>query len=381
MKNAGNFIKTGLSLTLFCSVLFIACDRRISTPSSDSPNLNDNYDYLKVQESGKTRNITEFIKDGSRDGLSNKSVQLGRILFYDKKLSINNTISCASCHKQSLAFADNVNFSTGFGNLLTTRNSMSILNPVNNNNMFWDSRASSPLELSLMPVFNHIEMGMENDQMLVTKLSKTSYYPDLFEDAFGDRTITREKISKAVTQFLNCLFSKESKFDQGLQNNFANFTPLELYGKQLFFSDQLKCSECHSGTNFSAPDAPGSPYGGSTFGNDASNPRGTANIGLDVSYKDNGRGNGKFKIPSLRNIELTGPYMHDGRFTTLEQVINHYSEGIQNHPSLDEKFRDGMKAKKLNLSENDKVALIAFLKTLTDKNLITNPKFSDPFKN
>ncbi len=249
--------------------------------------------------------------------------------------------------------------------------------------MFWDSRATSPLELSLMPVFNHIEMGMESDQMLVSKLAKTSYYPELFEAAFGDRHISKERISMAMTQFVNCMFSKESKFDKGELHNFANFTPLELYGKQLFFSNELKCSECHAGTNFSAPDAPGfmgGAYGGGAVTN-GENPRGTANIGLDMVYKDNGRGNGKFKIPSLRNIELTGPYMHDGRFKTLDDVLNHYSHGIQNHPSLDEKFRNGSKAKKLNLSENDKVALISFLKTLTDKNLITNPKFSDPFKN
>jgi len=380
MKNSGKFLKNGLTIVLFSSTIFVACKRQTAiSPSSETPNLNNSYEYLHVNESGKTEEIKNLIRDESRNNLSDKSVTLGRVLFYDKKLSINNTISCGSCHKQELAFADNVSFSAGFGNAFTTRNSMSILNPVNNNNMFWDSRAASPLELSLMPVFNHIEMGMESDAMLVTKLSKTSYYGQLFEEAYGDRTISRERISKAITQFVNCMFSKESKFDKGLMNSFKDFTPIELYGKELFFSNNLRCSECHAGSNFSAPDFVGGPYGES--GNASENPKGTANIGLDVVYKDNGKGDGKFKIPSLRNIELTAPYMHDGRFKTLDEVINHYSHGIQNHPNLDEKFRVNRQAKRLNLSENDKIALISFLKTLTDHNLTSNPKFSDPFKN
>jgi cytochrome c peroxidase len=382
MKTQARILKSGIILSVFCSLIFVSCKKQQgTTPVSDVPHLEgqQNFEYMRVSESGGTHSITEIIKDGSQESLSNKSVTLGRVLFYDKKLSINNSISCGSCHIQALAFADNLTFSRGFGNVLTTRNSMSILNAVNNNNMFWDSRASSPLELSLMPVFNHIEMGMESDEMLIKKLEKTSYYAQLFNDAYGDPQITRQRISLAITQFVNCLFSKESKFDKGLLDSFRNFTPVERYGKDLFFSANLRCSECHAGSNFSAPDFVGGGYGGSP--SEPNNPRGTANIGLDLVYKDNGRGQGKFKIPSLRNIELTGPYMHDGRFKTLEDVINHYSHGIQNHPSLDEKFRDKNKAKKLNLSENDKVALISFLKTLTDKNLISNPKFSDPFKN
>ena len=258
---------------------------------------------------------------------------------------------------------------------------MSILNPLFNNNMFWDSRAASPFTLALMPVFNHIEMGMENDEMLVTKLSQTSYYPELFEDAFGEKTVTKERIATAISQFVNCIFSMESKFDKGQLDSFTHFTPIEKYGMELFFSDNLKCAQCHSGNNFSAPDFVGGGYGGGGGGSSSDDPKGTANIGLDVVYKDNGRGNGKFKIPSLRNIELTGPYMHDGRFKTLEEVINHYSHGIKDHPQLDDKFRVNGVAKKFNFTENDKAALISFLKTLTDYNLITNPKFSDPFNN
>jgi cytochrome c peroxidase len=381
MKKSASFLRTGLISGLFLTVVLVSCKKHKVQLMSDSPNLSgNNYEYLNVSIPGQNMNIGDMIKDGSaQNGISNKSVTLGRVLFYDKKLSINNSVSCGSCHQQSLAFSDNVDFSTGFGNLFTTRNSMSIQNPVFNNNMFWDSRAKSPKELSMMPVFNHIEMGMETDQMLVTKLSATSYYPHLFQEAYGDEGITRERISLAISQFVNCLFSMNSKFDKSQADSFRNFTPMESFGMELFFSEKLKCSQCHSGTNFSAPDFVGGGYGGGSTSND--NPRGTANIGLDLVYKDNGRGQGKFKIPSLRNIELTGPYMHDGRFRTLNDVLEHYSHGIQDHPNLDNKFRENGKPVKFNFSENEKYALISFLKTLTDYSLISDPKFSDPFKN
>jgi cytochrome c peroxidase len=246
--------------------------------------------------------------------------------------------------------------------------------------MFWDSRASSPLDLSLQPVFNHIEMGIETDEMLVEKVSAASYYPELFTNAFGSEEITKERISLAITAFVNSIFSMESKFDQGVVNEFANFTSLEKIGKDLFHSDRLMCTSCHAGDNFSAPDFPGGPYGSSGFrGDDDSGPKGTANIGLDLVHKDAGRADGKFKIPSLRNVALTAPYMHDGRFNTLDEVLDHYSHGIQNHPNLDSKFIENGQTVKLNITEAEKIALIAFLNTFTDENLITDPKFSNPF--
>lgn len=377
-------------------MIFSACKKSQSnaTSRSETPILPATpYQYMTVEDGGKSIDITELIHDESKTMVSDQSVTLGRVLFYDTKLSINNTISCGSCHKQALGFADNVAASIGFSDRVTPRNSMSIQNAVHNNNMFWDSRAKSPMELSMMPVFNHLEMGMETDQMLESKLSATSYYPELFQKAFGSSAITKDKIALAMTHFVNCLFSKQSKFDEGMKGPFgllgdpsqvdpANFTPLELEGKNLFFSEALKCSQCHAGSNFSAPDFEGGSYGGGGFtgnNNDPNDPRGTANIGLDYIYKDNGRGGGKFKIPSLRNIALTGPYMHDGRFKTLDDVLNHYSHGIKNHPNLDEKFKVNGVAKNINMNEGEKLAIISFLNTLTDRNLITNPKFSDPF--
>lgn len=386
-------------ITAFASFVLISCFKGENTLNLLPKLPSTVYDYNNVERFGNKATIQGMIRDTTSKMYSNHSATLGRVLFYDVNLSINNKVSCGTCHIQSLAFADGIAKNKGFKGEEIERNSMGLINPILNNNMFWDSRTKSPLDLALQPVFNHQEMGMENQAMLVNKLEKISYYPELFKNAFGSEEITESKISIAMSHFINSVFSQNSKFDEGKKNEFKNFTGLELFGKTLFESERLMCSQCHSGENFSAPDFPGGPYGSgggmgrggmdfamptnnllfSTF-EDPNSPRGTANIGLDLNYKDNGRQQGKFKIPSLRNIELTGPYMHDGRFKTLEEVIDHYSHGIKNHPNLDSKFVRQGKAIQLNISENEKYALIAFMKTLTDNNLIRNPKFSDPFK-
>jgi cytochrome c peroxidase len=305
---------------------------------------------------------------------SNASAQLGRVLFYDKRMSLNNTVSCGSCHHQSLGFSDRMPVSVGFGGKVTRRNSMSINNPVSFNNLFWDSRAQSPMDLSLRPVFDHIEMGMESDEMLEKKLAATDFYGPLFKEAFGTTEITRRKVSLAITHFVTSMVSMHSKNDK-VSEGMAQFTAMEKMGHDLFFSERASCFKCHSGSNFSAPDDPGGAYGAPTVA-------GTANIGLDKSYADNGKGNGKFRIPSLRNIELSAPYMHDGRFTTLEAVVDHYSRGIQAHPHLDANLKDGNgQPKKMNFTTEEKDALVAFLRTLTDVSFISNPKYSDPFAN
>ena len=303
---------------------------------------------------------------------------LGRVLFYDTKLSLNNTIACGSCHHQEKAFADGLQFSTGFEGRITGRNSMGITNPIVQNNLFWDSRSKTLHDLSLQPVQNHIEMGMENISRLIEKLENTAYYKPLFNKAFGTEQVTPERISTALSQFVGSITSNRSRFDQGLNNNFANLTELERLGNDIFHSDRAKCSTCHGGNNFSALDGPGDPYGGDFSGQDL---RGATNIGLDLEYKDKGINNGKFKIPSLRNIDLTKPYMHDGRFKTLEEVVEHYSSGIKQHRDLDSKFTDGKgNVKQLNLTHLEKKALVAFLKTLTDSEMISDPKWSNPFK-
>lgn len=326
----------------------------------------------------------------SNQGVTDAGATLGRVLFYDPQMSLNNRVSCASCHNQQNAFADGAKFSRGFENLTTSRNSMAVVNPVLNNNLFWDSRVQSVEDLVIQPIQHKVEMGMESMDDLVVKLAGVSYYPELFQDAYGTNEITQERIVDAVSQFMRSMVSVNSKYDQGLLTDFSNFSSQELRGKEIFFSDQAQCSSCHQGINFSAPDG----FSGINFFDNGEefilidemgfdNPyvesQGTANIGLDIIYSDNGRGDGQFKIPSLRNIELTAPYMHDGRYASLEEVVEHYNSKIQLHENLDKKFLKNGGVQRLGLTSSDKSALVAFLKTLTDETYVTAERFSDPF--
>lgn len=306
----------------------------------------------------------------SSNKVTNEGATLGRVLFYDKHLSANNTISCASCHHQDKGFSDGLAFSEGFEGGLTGRNSMAIINTNYQRRFFWDERALN-LELQvLMPIQDPIEMGMDLTDLEI-KLSKLTYYSTLFEAAFGDSVITSERISKAISQFMQSIRSYNSKYDQGIYNNFANFTPEETIGKDMFFSGSFNCNNCHLTQNF----------GGVT--NEIN--------GLDIAYEDGGiegisgdvDDHGNFKTVTLRNIELTAPYMHDGRFETLEDVIDFYSTDIQAHPYLDDRLATnsqiGGPPKQFNFTPAQKAALIAFLKTLTDYELISNPIYSNPF--
>ena len=305
--------------------------------------------------------------------ITDKGATLGRVLFYDKNLSQNNTISCASCHNQKLAFTDGKALSPGFRGELTERNSMSIINPILQNNLFWDSRSISIMDLSLKPVQNHIEMGMERLDILEKKVTNIDYYEPLFVEAFGDGSITSDRIGSAISQFVSSITSSNSRFDKG------NLNDLERKG-QLVFAQ--KCGSCHAGTNFAADDGPGGAYGMSFESNGSGNIenlKGTSNIGLDLITNDVGF-DGKFRIPTLRNIMLTAPYMHDGRFANIDQVLDHYANGIKPNKDLDVKFRDeNGKVKFISLSEAEKLALKAFMAALTDNEMINNPKYSDPF--
>lgn len=374
-------------------MLIVSCtDSTSDVKITDAPILpNQPYDYqhlrLPLGTSPAGGMNRDFVFIDGQPVFNNQTLQvtpegatLGRVLFYDKKLSLNNTVSCGTCHHQEKAFADGLKVSKGFEGRTTTRNSMSIVNPIVQNNLFWDSRSQSIHDLSLQPVRDHIEMGMENMDRLVAKLKETEYYAPLFEKVYGNAEVTPEKISKALSQFVSSITSNRSRFDEGLTNNFSNYSELEKLGHNLFHSDRIQCSSCHGGTNFSALDGPGQPYGGGGFGG-SENMRGATNIGLDLIYKDQGVGNGRFKIPGLRNVALTGPYMHDGRFNSLDEVIEHYSSGIKPHGHLDPKFLDGNgNVKQLNLTTIEKKALVAFLKTLTDEQMISDPRWSDPFK-
>ena len=305
---------------------------------------------------------------------NNDIATLGRVLFYDGKLSKNNATACASCHHQEKAFSDGEASSTGFGGEKTTRNSLSFQNLSLGNNFFWDARQRTLQDLIGEPIVNHIEMGIEDLPQLMNKLSETSYYPELFEKAYGSTSISEEKFVGAISEFLASVTSTNSTFDRALKNDFEDFSAMEKLGMAIFYSDKALCGSCHTGANFAAPDAVDQYYNPS---------RGTTNIGLDLDYADEGRIDGfggEFKIPSLRNIMLTAPYMHDGRYNTMREVLDHYNSGIKAHPNLDFKLQKDGQPIRMNLSSLELDALEAFMHTLTDQELITNPAFSNPFE-
>jgi cytochrome c peroxidase len=307
--------------------------------------------------------------------ITDAGATLGRVLFYDKKLSYNNTVACGSCHLQSNAFADAKPLSRGFDGNLTTRNSPSIVNVAFQTSYFWDGRIAQLEDMVLLPLNNHIEMGIEKIENLETKLGATSYYPKLFADAFGTAEITKDNLSKALSQFIRSMQTFDAKIDQGR----IALDPSEQRGEILF---SRNCASCHSGTNFRSS----SELSGSK--NSSVNTSAFANIGLELSYKDKGLGEfisnreGYFRIPSLRNVELSGPYMHDGRFKTLEEVIEHYNSGIKSHPFLSGQLKDwntGTDPIRMNLTEENKEDMLNFLKTLTDIPFINDDRYSDPF--
>ena len=329
-------------------------------------------DYLQTQP------INEQDNTPANNAVTDWGATLGRVLFYDKILSINNSVACASCHKQSLSFADDKAFSVGFAGTLTARNSMSLVNVkyYRNGKFLWDERGSTLETQTLMPVVHPVEMGMPNLDTLVNRLKTKTYYPVLFQRAFGIQTITSDKTGNALAQFIRSIISYQTKFDEGrslinsLRLPYPNFTPQENEGKQLFFNPLLGCNSCHKTETFTAP---------MPKNNGLENPSVDPGVGGVIN---NFLQTGDFKVPSLKNIELTAPYMHDGRFATLEEVIEHYNSGIQPHPNLSSQLRNPADSTpvRLNLTPNQKAALLAFLKTLTDRSITSDVKFSNPFK-
>lgn len=316
--------------------------------------------------------LLNLINTLGNNEVTNEGATLGRVLFYDKNLSANNSVSCASCHHQDKGFSDGLAFSPGFEGGLTGRNSMAIVNTNFQRRFFWDERATSLEEQVLMPIQDPIEMGMDLSD-LEQKLTDLPYYADLFTAAFGDAMITSDRISIALSQFLQSIRSFKSKYDIGLTNNFAYFSKAEYQGMQMYFSGNFSCNHCHTTQNF----------GGVTneINGIEQNPIDLGIGGISGDADDMG----KFKSVTLRNIELTGPYMHDGRFETLEEVIDFYSTDIEAHPYLDDRLaidgNTGGVPKQFNFTTEEKFALIAFLKTLTDEELISNPIYADPFPN
>lgn len=313
-------------------------------------------------------NISGLDNTPNNNQISDAGATLGRVLFYDKRLSVNDTTACASCHLQENGFSDPRQLSVGFDGGLTGRHSMSLANAAyyENGRFFWDERADTLEDQVLLPIQDSVEMGMDLDDLEI-KLADTSFYGPLFDDAFGSSDVTSERISLALAQFVRSMVSFESKFDEAFDNGGdfnpnGVFTAEEELGRQLFFSNNNgpNCDACHE-----------------TAAMILDQPR---NNGLDANTNaDQGTGGGRFKSPSLRNIAVTAPYMHDGRFGTLEEVVEHYNSGIQDHPQLANQLQQNGQPEQLNLSQAEKDGLIAFMETLTDETFLTDPKFSDPF--
>lgn len=337
--------------------------------------------------------VTTFDNTPTNNPITDAGATLGRVLFYDKKLSANGTISCASCHQSEHGFSDPNVFSEGFNGGQTRRHSMSIVNArfYADGKFFWDERAETLEDQVLMPFQDDVEMGLTLQQ-LVNIASEQVYYPPLFEDAFGAKTITSDKISKALAQFIRSLVSVTSKYDiarsevQSPVVDFPSFTTQENHGKALFFLPRTlsngvrgNCVGCHQTEAFIGP-VPSTTFQLTTFatsnGLDATS---TSDLGVNETTA-NVNDIGKFKFPSLKNIAIRPPYMHDGRFATLEEVIDHYSSGIQNHTNLITPLVNSSgQVGQFNFTRDEKEDLIAFLNTLTDNKMLTDEKYNDPF--
>ena len=312
--------------------------------------------------------------------INNAQATLGRVLFYDRKLSVNNAIACASCHQQATGFDDPARFSTGFsGAAFTSAHAMRLGNVRywQPGSMFWNRRAATLEAQASQPIINSFEMGWDTAaggiNALVTKLQAIDYYQQLFTLAFGSSTVTETRIQQALAQFERAMISSTSRWDtayaqvfnvnapnRGLNATLPGFTAEEDRGRQLFINgknaDGAGCAACHEPPTFA----------------------------LDTNSRSNGLDAGEtvlFKSPSLKNIGLSRAFMHDGRFSTLAQVVEHYNSGIQAGPALDNRLKDGAGApQRLNLSAADKAALVAFMQTLTDTALANDPKFFNPFR-
>jgi len=292
--------------------------------------------------------------------LTEERIDLGEKLFFDPNLSSGETVSCSSCHHHDIAFSDQLALSLGVARTETRRHSMPLLNLAwKNGPFFWDGRAPSLRTQILMPIQDPVEMG-EDLGTLPAKLAALEHYPWLFEQAFGESVITGERIAIALEQYLLSLTSYDSKFDQARKGKRA-LTEQEKLGFQLFMTENdprlglrgADCFHCHSGSFFT----------NHRFHNNGLPP---ANDDLGLEYST-GRATDRFRFstPSLRNVAVTAPYMHDGRFRTLEEVIEFYSSGIHRSPTLDPNIAKHP-GQGLNLNAEEKSALVAFLRTLTD---------------
>lgn len=325
-------------------------------------------------------------------------VELGRYLFYDKRLSANQTLSCASCHQQIRAFSDGRTVPVGVTGAAHPRNSMALFNLAYNTSLTWANSQLTRLETQmLVPIFGETppEMGMSgHEQELLARLRNDARYRQQFAEAFpaDDEPVTLQRLTQALASFERSLISASSPYDRYVYGGNKQALSLAAQrGEKLFFSEKTECFHCHGGFNFS--DA--SQHAGSTFTEQPFHNTGLYNLDGTGAYPANNTGlyelshrpedMGRFRAPSLRNIALTAPYMHDGSMASLAEVIDHYAAGgrrIAAGPQAGDGSRNPYKSgfvKGFSLSAEEKADLIAFLESLSDQNLVRNPAYADPF--
>ncbi len=321
---------------------------------------------------------TVFALDNTpnNDPVNDAAATLGRVLFYDRQLSVNDTTSCATCHQQSIGFDDDEELSTGFNGGQTGAHAMRLGNVrfYEADDMFWDRRAETLEDQALQPILDATEMGWSDNggtAALISKMEGLEYYPALFGFVFGDEAISEARIAQALAHFQRTMISSDSRWDRAYAQVFAagapnralndalpGFSASEQRGRELFITGVNNggagCATCHLPPTFA----------------------------LNQNSRSNGLDAGEttiFKSPSLKNVGRSTFFMHDGRFTNLRQVVDHYADGVQAGPALDNRLQQGGNPRRLNLTDTDRQALVDFLLTLTDETLESDPKFSDPF--
>ncbi|SFE58703.1 cytochrome-c peroxidase [Thermoflexibacter ruber] len=304
------------------------------------------------------KNFPQPVYDLSKNPVTTAVFALGKALFYDGILSRDGTISCGSCHQQQSGFTQHGHdLSHGIDDLLTLRNSLPIQNLAWQKEFFWDGGVFDLDLFAVSPIEAHNEMD-ETLPNVLNKLRNHAKYPSMFEKAFGTKEISTERFLKALSQFQLMCISANSNYDKYVRNEGVMLSTEELTGLQLF---KQKCATCHSGELFS-------DFSYRNNGLPVGNPEDTGRERITLNEQDKY----KFRVPSLRNVEATRPYMHDGRFRSLEAVLDHYEKGIVQSPTLDSQLKNG-----IALSTDEKQKIIAFLKTLTDEEFMNNRLLSE----
>jgi len=308
-------------------------------------------------------NFPQPVYDLKRNPITEEGFELGRKLFYQRNLSRDSSVSCGSCHQQEAAFIQaGHDFSHGVDNHHGRRNSLPVFNALFKKTFFWDGGVHNLDLVPINPIENKLEMDEQLDNVL-RKLNRSPQYRVYFKNAFSADSITSKEFLQALSQFMAAMISANSRYDRFIRNEVVELSTAELEGLKIF---KVKCSHCHDSDLFTD-----GSYRNNGITNDFRFDKGREEITLDVNDK------GKFKVPSLRNVEYTAPYMHNGSLETLEEVMDHYNSGIKESPTVDSIFRKRDGPPGITLTDPEKKNIIAFLKTLSDKEFITDRKFSE----